>query len=191
MAAEDSLGGYAMKLEGLVCATVTLLIRKGAAEDEVYLAVKTAKIGVGCINGIGGGLEGGESIDQCAIRETEEETGVVVRPQDLERRALIYCNNYNKRGEKFVCKLYVSVTRCFAGEPVLRPSSGLVDGKWYPLSRVPIKRMMFGDRVWATQVLEGKRIMGEIFYAPDMNSFERPPRINQATEYRLNRSWHP
>lgn len=52
--------------------------------DE-YLFVKRAadkKVDAGRLNGIGGKLEPGEDYLSCAIRETEEETGYVVQPED-------------------------------------------------------------------------------------------------------------
>jgi 8-oxo-dGTP diphosphatase/2-hydroxy-dATP diphosphatase len=180
-----------MKLEGLVHATMTLLLRDGVQGTEVALAYKTDKIGVDQLNGFGGGVEDGESIDEATLRELTEEAAVEVDPADLERRALIYCNNYNKRGERFVCKLYVTVARRFRGEPRLQPDSKMRNLSWYPVASLPIDEMMFGDRVWIERVLAGERLMGEIYYAPGMNSFEKPPRIDTTTAFRLNRSWHP
>lgn len=180
-----------MKLEGLVHATVLFPLRPGAEGQEVLLARKTAKIGIGLYNGIGGGVENGETIDQAAVRETQEEVDIVVEPAHLERCALIYCHNYNKRGESFVCKLYVYTAASFSGEPKVQSDSGLRDLAWFAVTRLPLGEMMFGDREWARRVLSGQRLMGEIFYAPGMDAFERPPRMDSVTKETLDRSWTP
>lgn len=179
-----------MKLEGLVQATMTLLLRDGAHGLEVALAYKTDKIGVDQLNGFGGGVEDGETIDAAAAREVKEESGVSIEPKDIERRALIYCNNYNRRGERFVCKLYVSVARRYRGNPKLQPDSKMRDLAWYEVRHLPTESMMFGDRAWIERVLDGELLLGEIFYSPGMNGFEREPRIESVTAERLDRSWH-
>lgn len=179
-----------MKLEGLVHATMTLLMRDNAGELEVALAYKTDKIGVDQLNGFGGGVEDGETIDQAAVREVKEEAGVAIDLGDLERRALVYCNNYNKQGEPFVCKLYVTAARRWRGELALQVDSKMRDLAWYPVAKLPIEQLMFGDRAWIERVLTGELLLGEIFYSPGMNGFEKPPRIEAVSVQHLDRSWH-
>lgn len=59
--------------------------------DE-YLFVKRAadkKVDSGRLNGIGGKLEHGEDYLTCAIRETEEETGYVVKPENCRLSGVV------------------------------------------------------------------------------------------------------
>ncbi len=57
-----------MEEKTLLNATVCLLVK----DDEVMLGIKTKKIGAGCRNGYGGGIEPDELIKEAAIRELEE-----------------------------------------------------------------------------------------------------------------------
>src|SRR3954465_14054964 len=65
--------------EPLRQASLCLLVREG----EVLLARKKRGFGLGKWNGVGGKPEPGETIDETAIRETEEEIGVT--PLGLRR----------------------------------------------------------------------------------------------------------
>ena len=72
----------------LVQTSVTNFISCG---DE-YLFVKRApdkKVDAGRLNGVGGRLEKGEDYLTCAIRETEEETGYVVNPENCQLSGVV------------------------------------------------------------------------------------------------------
>ncbi len=55
-------------------------------EDEYLFLLrnKNKKVDPGRLNGVGGGVEPGENFLDAAIRETEEETGYKVRPEDMK-----------------------------------------------------------------------------------------------------------
>lgn len=178
-----------MKLEGLVHATVLLPIRQMSGVEHVALARKTRVIGEGQYNGTGGGVDPGETIDHAMVREPKEEWGIEVDPAHLERRAVINCHNYNKRGERFVCRLFIATARRFAGEPELQPDSGMQDLAWFLTAKPPLEEMMFGDRVWMERVLKGERIAGDIYYDRTMAAFEREPEIRVVSAEELDRSW--
>ena len=59
--------------------------------DEYLFLHRTGKVGVdkNRLNGIGGKLEPGENFLSSAIRETEEETGYIVRAKDVKFSGLI------------------------------------------------------------------------------------------------------
>lgn len=68
----------------------------------------------------GGRMEAGETIEQCAIREVQEELALTIRnPRPVLEQAL---------GRDGTYRLAVFVTRDFSG--LLRPSDEVADHKW-------------------------------------------------------------
>ncbi len=174
-----------MKLEGLVHATVCFPIND---RGEFLIGRKTRVIGVGLYNGAGGGVENNESIDDATVREVREEISLKIDPHHLERRAIVYCHNYKKDGvTQFDCKLYVSVAPVWQGTP--RPSDEFVDLKWVEQYDLPLAEMMAGDRDWVPQVLAGKTLGAEVWYAPGMQYLAKPTRIELRTLEEIDRSW--
>ena len=174
-----------MKLEGLVHATVCFPID---TSGRVLMGRKTRIIGVGLFNAPGGGIEEGETIDEATAREVREETGIVIDPAKLQRRAIVHCNNFKKDGvTPFACRLYVSVAEVWRG--TARQSNELVDLVWFFPHQLPFVQMMAGDRDWVPQVLQGKQIAAEVWYAPGMKNIAQPTRVEPRTQEELNRSW--
>jgi len=174
-----------MKLEGLVHATVCFPVD---TSGRVLMGRKTRVIGVGLFNAPGGGVEEGETIDEATAREVREEIGIVIDPTKLQRRAIVRCNNFKKDGvTPFVCKLYVSVAQIWRG--TARQSNELVDLVWFLPHQLPLAQMMAGDRDWVPQVLEGKTLSAEAWYAPGMKRLAKPTRIEPRTQEELDRSW--
>lgn len=53
----------------------------------------------------GGGLEEGETDEECVIREVEEETGYIVRPVDKFLHVYEYYEEYRYGGYCFICEV--------------------------------------------------------------------------------------
>ncbi len=174
-----------MKLDGLVHATVCFPID---TSGRVLMGRKTRIIGIGLYNGPGGGIKKNEGIDEATVREVREEIEIIIDPRHLERHAVVYCHNYKKDGvTPFDCKLYVSVAPVWTGAP--RPSKELVDLRWVAPRNLPLAKMMAGDRDWVPQVLAGKILAAEVWYAPGMMRLAKPTRIEPRTPDELDRSW--
>ncbi len=183
--ATEVYGRDNMKLEGLVHATVCFPIND---RGEALIGRKTRIIGIGLYNGPGGGIEDGETIDKATVREVREEINILIDPRHLERRAVVYCHNYKKDGvTPFDCKLYVSVAPVWVGTP--RPSDELIDLCWVASRNLLVYEMMAGDRDWVPQVLMGKTLAVEVWYAPGMTGLAQPTRIESRTPQELDRSW--
>ncbi len=72
----------------LVQTSVTVFIHK----DNKYLFLKrhnSMRVDPGRLNGIGGRLEPGENYLSCCIREAEEETGYVIRPEKIKLSGVV------------------------------------------------------------------------------------------------------
>ncbi len=128
-----------------------------APDDGVLLGEKLTGFGTGRVVAPGGHLEPGETAYQAAVRETFEETGLVVASAqwcaDLTF-AFPSCPQWDQRLEVFT-------TSDFTGD--LTPSSELAPW-WCPVDKIPLHRMWDDDRYWLARVLDGERLRGHFVY---------------------------
>lgn len=117
--------------------------------EKVLLGKKKKGFGAGHWNGFGGGVEEGESIEQSACRETKEESGLDVRPEDLKKIAHIVFRFIDKPG--FDHDGHVFITNKFSGEPV--ETEEMVP-QWHDLNNLPLNEMWPADKQWVPLVLQ-------------------------------------
>lgn len=147
-------------------ATVSLLV-KG---NKVLLGLKTKKIGAGCRNGYGGGIEN-ETIKHAAIRELEEETGknsgkeyITTSEEHLEKVAIVDFCNTKSDGETFVCRVHFFIIKKWIGEA--NETDEMVDPLFFDIDNLPLDQMMPADREFFPQILNGKKIVAKANYGP-------------------------
>lgn len=80
----------------------------------------------------GGHLEWGESIEECAQRETFEETGLVV---DTFKK-LSFTNDVFEQEDKHYVTLFV-VACCSSGEPQVAEPDKCKQWKWFEINKLP------------------------------------------------------
>lgn len=73
-------------------------------EGKVLLGVKARKIGAGCWNGYGGGIEPNETPEQSALRELDEESGIKGDPSQLENVESLSSTIQKKTGKNLYVK---------------------------------------------------------------------------------------
>ena len=157
-------------------ATLCFLIK----ENKVLLAMKADKIGKDCWNGYGGGIENGESPNQSAIRELEEEAGVVTFAEVMEKVAIVDFHNTKSDGKQFVCRVYVYLVRRWSGEP--QETEEMLTPTWFEIDNLPFSQMMPADRIWLPYVLSGKKIMAEAHLGPFQKTLIKDVVVDQVTE---------
>jgi len=122
---------------------------------RVLLIDKKRGHGAGYINGPGGKLEAGETPQQCAIRETLEETGIrAVEPVLHGRFRFVDLVQLQWLG-------YIYVAHQHGGTAVETEEARTV---WTALDDIPFARMWEDDRFWLPRVLAGEFLEGEFLF---------------------------
>jgi len=103
------------------------------------LGLRNGSHGAGEFGFPGGHLEYGESFEDCAVRETLEETGV-----EIENVRFLFLANVTKYAPKHYVHIGM-VADWKAGEAQVMEEGREVDWKWYDLESVPEKLFYFAE----------------------------------------------
>lgn len=148
-------------------ATLCYCIKK----DQVLLAMKKVGFGKGKWNGYGGKFRSREKPKIAAAREIKEESGLIATPENLEQVALI--RFYFDGVPVFECYIFLAYT--WQGEPI---ETKEMKPRWFPISRLPFKKMWAADVLWIPLILAGKKIEAEVNFNTDgsvVKKFEHKP----------------
>jgi 8-oxo-dGTP pyrophosphatase MutT (NUDIX family) len=157
-------------------ATLGFLIK----DKRVWLAMKTDKIGKGCWNGYGGGIEPKDkNIIRSLKREILEECNVQISEQSTEKMAEINFHNTKSNGETFVCKVHVFFIKEWEGEP--QRSDEMDTPTSFEINNLPLGKMMPADEEWLPLVLEGKKLIAEYYYGPFQKELNGESKIKIVT----------
>ena len=132
-----------------------LFVRSGG---RILLILKKRGLGAGKINGPGGRIDPGETPEQCAVREVQEE--LLVTPTGLAPAGELrfqFADGYSLHGYVF------TATGC-DGEP---QETGEAVPQWTPEDRIPYERMWADDRIWLPHMLAGRRFDGRFLFDGD------------------------
>lgn len=133
--------------------TLTLVVRDG----RVLLGMKKRGFGMGRWNGFGGKVQEGETIEQAARRETEEECGVGIT--EMEKVGIHEFEFENSRGD--ILEVHVFRVDAWTGEPVeteeMRP-------QWFDIEEIPYKEMWPDDIYWFPLFLAGKKFRTKFLF---------------------------
>lgn len=134
-------------------ATLIFMIRG----QEVLLIRKLRGLGKGKINAPGGRQEPGETLEEAAIREAQEEVGMT--PIEPRFRGVLRFHFVNRPAdlgaspESYHLECHVFSTDRFEGEP--RPSDEAIP-MWVPLAELPYDEMWADDVLWCPLMLSGR-----------------------------------
>jgi len=119
--------------------------------------MKKKGFGQGKWNGPGGKVNEGELIEQAAIREVEEETGLKpIKPKNLGYLEFIWENNpeNNQRCHIFRTKEFEGIM-CESEECL---------PKWWDIEKIPFKQMWEDDIYWLKDALAGQEIKYRFYF---------------------------
>ncbi|NIP42189.1 MAG: NUDIX domain-containing protein [candidate division Zixibacteria bacterium] len=145
----------------MIHATICFLT-KGNPIRELMMGYKKRGFGKDKWTGTGGKVDPGEHYRVTAVREVEEETGVVIQDQDLEYAAkLLFCFPYHPTWDFTV---YVFTADRWSGEaqesPEIRPA-------WFSSDAIPYDQMWDDCRYWMPPMLAGEKFQARIIYGED------------------------
>lgn len=127
-------------------------------DDKVLLIRKKRGLGAGKINGPGGKLEAGETPEQCAIREVQEELHIT--PKNLKYHG----ENLFQFVDGYSIHVHVYTTHDFTGTPTETEEAVPL---WFPLDNIPYSEMWEDDELWIPLMLEGKQFTARYIFDGD------------------------
>jgi 8-oxo-dGTP diphosphatase len=139
--------------EHAAAVTLCFLLRDRPEGTQVLLGMKQTGFGRGKIVGIGGHVEPGESDAQAVVREVLEETGVVLRQEDLTDAGTVRFVFPARPAWDMHTRLFTA--RTWQGEPA--PSDEILP-EWFRVDTLPIERMWQDADHWLPVVLEGGKV---------------------------------
>jgi 8-oxo-dGTP diphosphatase/2-hydroxy-dATP diphosphatase len=126
---------------------------------RILLATKKKRLGKGRYNGFGGGLKKDETIEECAIRETSEEAGIVVK--DIQRYGEILFQFQTNEQDHLVHFFRASQ---YTGTP---KETDEMKPEWFDIDKIPYDNMWKADRLWLPLLLKNEKFKGHFIYDKD------------------------
>ncbi|KAJ1954233.1 hypothetical protein GGI12_005839 [Dipsacomyces acuminosporus] len=143
----------------------TLIFPMDQAGSRVLLGMKKRGFGKDKFNGFGGKVEPSESIDEGAIRELEEESGLSA--SKIAKCGLLF---FYFEDDPVAMEVHVYQALEYTGAPAeteeMRP-------EWFDITDMPFGQMWADDPLWWPYVLEKKKFAGRFWFKADQVTITR------------------
>ena len=123
---------------------------------RILLGMKKRGFGKGRWNGFGGHVEKGETVEDAARREIQEEAGLMAG--QLEKRGII---EFKWQEKPEILEVHVFHTADFAGEPI---ESDEMRPQWFDVNKIPYSEMWSDDIHWLPLFLQGKKFTAKFLF---------------------------
>ena len=123
---------------------------------KILLGMKKRGFGAGRWNGFGGKINDGETIEEAAKREIQEEAGIKV--DSLDKIGII---NFEFKGNPEILEVHIFKSNSFWGEPI---ESEEMKPQWFHIDEIPFEEMWPDDIHWIPLFLEGKKFKGKFLF---------------------------
>jgi 8-oxo-dGTP diphosphatase len=143
---------------------VCYLTRESAVTGtQVLLGRKKKGLGLGNIVGLDGKLEPGETAVDAAVREIEEESGLVVSASALTPLGVLtylfpHREDWSQESSVFVCSEWSGTPR----------ESNELDPVWFDVAALPLDEMWDDARHWLPGVLAGVPVRATFTFGADL-----------------------
>ncbi len=136
-------------------ATLLFIIR----DDRILLIHKKRGLGAGKINGPGGRLDPGETSQECAVREVQEEICVLpLNPQLCGELKFQFTDGHSIHGLVYRADDLEGIP-CETDEAI---------PEWFNLDNIPYGRMWMDDRLWFPLMLRGQYFTSRYLFDEDV-----------------------
>ncbi|MDH6236529.1 8-oxo-dGTP diphosphatase [Cryobacterium sp. CG_9.6] len=139
--------------------------RTPSGELQVLLGRKKKGLGIGNIVGLGGKLEHGESAVDAAVREIEEESGLLVQAQHLLPFGVLtylfpHREAWSQISNVFVCSEFTGTPR----------ESDELNPEWFEVAALPVHEMWDDAKHWLPGVFAGTPARATFTFGPDLKT---------------------
>lgn len=131
--------------------TLCLAVKGG----KILLAMKKRGFGSGKLNGYGGKVEEGETVEAAAVREMREEIGLLAETNGINKVGQI--DFHFKDRPEWDQRMHVFLVKDWSGEP---QESEEMKPQWFDIKDIPFDAMWPDDKHWLPMVLAGKKVEG-------------------------------
>lgn len=138
------------------------LLRK---DNQILLAMKKRGFGMGKWNGVGGKKNENETIKEAAVRETQEEIGVLLKKFSQVATLNFYFPSAPNE-ENWNQQVHVYLVDEWEGDPT---ESEEMAPKWFNFKNIPFDSMWKDDIHWLPKTLNGNLLTGHFMFDKDQN----------------------